>query len=206
MAFITFEGGEGAGKTTQIARLRRRLAEAGASVLITHEPGGSADADALRSLLVTGDPGRWSATAEILLNYAARESHLVHTVRPALAGGATVLCDRFMDSTRAYQGLAGGGPLDLIDRLERDIVGDTRPDLTLVFDLDPVRGLERARTRGGGDRYERKGLAFHRRLRQAFLDIAAAEPARCRIVDAGQGEDEVAEAVWRQVAPVVAGG
>ena len=156
--FITFEGGEGAGKSTQIAALAARMRDAGMEIVTTREPGGSPDADALRELLVTGEPGRWSPAGEALLNYAARESHLNHTIRPALMAGRSVLCDRFADSTRAY--------------------------ITLVFDLDPEVGLERARQRGGEDRFERKGLEFHRKLREAFRQIAAEHANRCYLVDA----------------------
>lgn len=195
--FITFEGGEGTGKSTQIARLTDRLRSRGQRVTSTREPGGTPAAEDLRRLLVSGDVSRWSTTAEALLNYAARDAHLNQLIRPALAQGEIVLCDRFMDSTRAYQGYAGGCSLALIDALESEVVGSTRPDLTLIFDLDPQRGLERARARGEGeDRYERKGIAFHRTLRDGFLDILRRNPARCRLVDAAGSVEEVAENVW----------
>ncbi len=178
--FITFEGGEGSGKSTQIRILGERLQQSGRKLRLTREPGGTPEGEAVRALLVSGDVGRWTAKAEALLNYAAREQHLVQVIRPALAEGAVVLCDRFMDSTRAYQGHAGGCAMAFIDALEHEIVGATRPDLTLIFDLDPEAGLKRARERGDGlaeDRYERKGSAFHQKLRQGFLAIAQAEPA-----------------------------
>lgn len=195
--FITFEGGEGTGKSTQIARLTDRLRSRGQRVTSTREPGGTPAAEDLRRLLVSGDVSRWSTTAEALLNYAARDAHLNQLIRPALAQGEIVLCDRFMDSTRAYQGYAGGCSLALIDALESEVVGSTRPDLTLIFDLDPQRGLERARARGEGeDRYERKGIAFHRTLRDGFLDILRRNPERCRLVDAAGSVEEVAENVW----------
>lgn len=197
--FITFEGGEGSGKSTQIRRLAAALQAQGRDVLITREPGGTPEAEAVRSLLVSGDVARWTAKSEALLNYAAREQHLEQVIRPALAAGKTVLCDRFMDSTRAYQGYAGGVDLGFIDALEKAIVGPTRPDLTLVFDLDPAVGLSRARSRGDAvaeDRYERKGIAFHSRLREGFLDILRKEPRRCRLVDAAQDIDAVAADVW----------
>jgi dTMP kinase len=149
---------------------------------------------------------RWTAKSEALLNYAAREQHLEQIIRPALAAGRTVLCDRFMDSTRAYQGYAGGCEAGFIDALERAIVGSTRPNLTLVFDLDPAIGLARARSRGDAvaeDRYERKGLAFHQKLREGFLDILRREPKRCRLVDASQDVDAVAEDVWSVVEGVL---
>ncbi len=197
--FITFEGGEGSGKSTQIRRLAAALQAQGRDVLITREPGGTPEAEAVRSLLVSGDVARWTAKSEALLNYAAREQHLEQVIRPALAAGKTVLCDRFMDSTRAYQGYAGGVDLGFIDALEKAIVGPTRPDLTLVFDLDPAVGLSRARSRGDAvaeDRYERKGIAFHSRLREGFLDILRKEPRRCRLVDAAQDIEAVAADVW----------
>ena len=197
--FITFEGGEGSGKSTQIRRLAARLEAEGRDVLITREPGGTPEAEAVRGLLVNGDVARWTPKSEALLNYAAREQHLEQVIRPALGAGRTVLCDRFMDSTRAYQGYAGGCDLGFIDALEKAIVGPTRPDLTLVFDLDPAIGLARAKSRGDAvseDRYERKGLAFHQKLREGFQDILRREPKRCRFIDAGQDVDQVAEDVW----------
>ena len=197
--FITFEGGEGAGKSTQIARLAERLRQEGHDVVTTREPGGSPDADAIRELLVTGEPGRWSAAGEALLNYAARESHLNHTIRPALAAGRTVLCDRFADSTRAYQGLAGGLGLEFVERLDRAVVAETQPDMTLVFDLDPQTGLERARQRGGADRFERKGIGFHRDLRDAFRQIAVQFSNRCHLIDASASVDDVASQIWKAV-------
>jgi dTMP kinase len=195
--FITFEGGEGTGKSTQLKRLAAHLAARGIKVATTREPGGTPEAEALRSLLVNGEPGAWSAEAEALLNYAARDSHLREVIRPALMRQELVLCDRFMDSTRAYQGYAGGCDLELIDRLENTIVAGTRPDLTFVFDLDPAIGLQRARQRNDGteDRFERKGLAFHQELRQGFLAIAKSEPMRCQVIDAGQSVDKVAAAI-----------
>lgn len=199
--FITFEGGEGAGKSTQTAMLAERLRQHAHQVIETREPGGSPDADAIRQLLVTGETGRWSPTSEILLNYAARESHLRQTILPALAAGKIVICDRFADSTRAYQGYAGAGDGKLIEQLDVSIVADAQPDLTLVFDLDPQIGLERAGLRGGDDRFERKGLEFHNRLRQGYLDIAGIFSDRCRIVDASGTIEEIAEAVWAYVLP-----
>lgn len=197
--FITFEGGEGSGKSTQIRRLAARLTAAGRGVLVTREPGGTPEAETIRALLVSGDVARWTAKSEALLNYAAREQHLEQVIRPALSAGKIVLCDRFMDSTRAYQGYAGGCDLSFIDALEGAIVGGTRPGLTLIFDLDPATGLSRARARGDSaaeDRYERKGLAFHMKLREGFLDILRRNPGRCRLIDASQAEEAVADDVW----------
>ena len=177
----------------------------GRDVVLTREPGGTPEAEAVRGLLVNGDVARWSPKAEALLNYAARDSHLAGVIRPALGAGRDVLCDRFMDSTRAYQAYAGGCDQGFIDALEQAIVGSTRPRLTLIFDLDPAVGLARARSRGDAeaeDRYERKGLAFHTRIREGFLDILRRNPQRCRLVDAALPVDEVAETVWSIVSGV----
>jgi dTMP kinase len=204
--FISFEGGEGSGKSTQIRLLAERLEGRGRNVLLTREPGGTPEAEAVRGLLVSGDVARWTAKAEALLNYAAREQHLEEVIRPALAAGRIVLCDRFMDSTRAYQGYAGGCDLAFIDALEKAVVGPTRPQLTLIFDVDPAAGLARARARGDAlteDRYERKGLAFHARLREGFLDILRRDPKRCRLVDASQELDAVSADVWSIVAGIL---
>ena len=199
--FITFEGGEGAGKSTQIIRLNDTLQKHGKSIVQTREPGGSTGAEDIRKLLVTGEPDRWSATTETLLNYAARDDHLNNTIRPALNAGHIVLCDRFMDSTRAYQGAAGGAPQELIKHLETTIIGQTTPDLTFIFDIDPEIGLTRTQSRDHGqeDRYENKPKAFHQLLRQAFLDIAKSEPKRCVIIDASQSQTDVAAEIWNTV-------
>ncbi len=199
--FITLEGGEGAGKSTHAGLLSERVRKAGREVLRTREPGGTAQGEAVRGLLLAGDVARWSAEAEALLNYAARDIHLKTVIRPALARGAVVICDRFMDSTRAYQQYAGGASPKLIDALEREIVGPTRPQVTLVFDLDPESGLRRAGHRGAADRFEAKGLDYHRKLREGFLAVALAEPQRCVLIDTSRDRAEVAEDVWRAVAP-----
>ena len=200
--FITFEGGEGAGKSTQIRRLAQRLAAQGHEVVQTREPGGSPGAEAIRALLVTGEADRWSSLTETLLMYAARRDHIERTIAPALARGDLVLCDRFVDSTRAYQGAAGGAPAALIATLEAEVVGTDIPDLTLILDLPVETGLARAAARGEGEaRFEAKGAAFHQRLRAAFQAIAAAEPQRCVLIDADTGVETVAEAIWRAVAP-----
>lgn len=175
--------------------------------MTSREPGGTPQGEALRALLVNGVTDQWSGEAEALLNYAARDAHLRQLIRPALECGTTVLCDRFMDSTRAYQGYAAGVDLTLIDALENAIVGTTRPDLTLILDIDPETGLNRASTRGAGveDRFERKGLTFHRALRAAFQQIAAAEPKRCRLIDASLPVGEVAERIQTAYAELVRG-
>lgn len=198
--FITFEGGEGAGKSTQVRRLAARLESRGVDVLMTREPGGSPGAETLRGLLVTGDADRWSPMAETLILYAAREDHLRRTIRPALDAGRWVLCDRFADSTRAYQGAAGGTDPAFIRALEDAVVGPTAPDLTLVLDMPADVGLARAAGRGEGEaRFESKGLAFHQRLRDGFLAIARAEPNRCAVVDAAGDMDAVEQAIWTAV-------
>ena len=198
--FITFEGGEGAGKSTQLRRLGDRLEAAGRVVVRTREPGGSPGAEAIRALLVTGEADRWSPMTETLLMYAARRDHVERVIRPALDRGAIVLCDRFADSTRAYQGAGGGAAATLISALEAAVLGDLRPDLTLMLDLPVDIGLARAASRGGGEaRFEAKGAPFHARLRAAFLAIADAEPERCAVIDATRDEAAVAAAVWEWV-------
>ncbi len=201
--FITFEGGEGAGKSTQLRRLAARLRAAGREVVATREPGGSPGAEALRDLVVSGAHDRWSPLAELLIFYAARADHLERTIRPALERGAVVLSDRFADSSRAYQGAGGGLDEALVGVVDKAVVGTTRPDLTLILDLPVDAGLARAAERGGDDRFEGKGAAFHQRLRSAFLAIAGEEPERCRVVDAAGSPDAVETVVWAQVAPVL---
>lgn len=203
--FITLEGGEGAGKSTQVRRLAAALSARGIDVVQTREPGGTPGAEDIRSLLVTGDPARWDAMTETLLHYAARRAHVEKTVKPALARGTWVISDRFADSTMAYQGYAGSVGREAVAALHSLVLGDFTPDLTLVLDLPVETGLARARARMSGssqaeDRYERMGLAFHESLRAAFHDIAAREPARCRLVDAGGNPDQVAAALWQAVA------
>lgn len=194
--FITFEGGEGAGKSTQAARLAERLGARGLEVVRTREPGGTPGAEALRGLLVDGPADRWSPLAEALMMNAARSDHLDRVIRPALARGAWVICDRFADSTRAYQGAAGGLAAEAVERLETLVVDGTKPDLTLVFDLPVEVGLARAGVReGGAARFESKGADFHARLREAFLAIAAREPDRCAVIDAAGSPDQVFSAV-----------
>jgi dTMP kinase len=190
--FITIEGGEGAGKSTQIRRLAERLTAGGFEVVVTREPGGSPGAESIRALLVTGESDRWSPTTETLLLYAARRDHIERVIEPALDRGAVVLCDRFHDSTRAYQGAAGAVDPALIAFLESHVLAGVTPDLTLVLDLPAEAGLARAAARGEGEgRFEAKGAAFHERLRAAFLEIAAREPVRCAVIDATGDADAV---------------
>ncbi len=199
--FITFEGGEGGGKSTQLRLLADALKADGIDVVTTREPGGSPGAEDIRALLVRGDVDRWDGITEALLHSAARRDHLVRTVWPALARGAWVLCDRFADSTLAYQGYGHGLDLATIGDLTRIAVGDFAPDLTVVLDLPVETGLGRAGGRGGGeDRYERMGLEFHQRLRQGFLAIAGADPGRCVVVDAARPVAAVHQAVLAALA------
>ena len=198
--FITFEGGEGTGKSTQVRRLVGRLQARGLEVVQTREPGGSPGAEDIRNLVLNGAADRWSPRTEALMMFAARSDHLERTIRPALDAGAWVVCDRFADSSRAYQGAGGGVPPGFIEALDATVVGDDQPDLTLVFDLPVERGLERAFGRGLFEvRFESKGLAFHQRLRDGFLAIARAHPQRCVVIDASGNEDEVEARVWAAV-------
>jgi len=195
--FITFEGGEGSGKSTQIRLLAQRLSALGHEVVVTREPGGSTGAEALRTLLVNGPTDRWSPLSETLILYAARADHIERTISPSLDRGAWVLSDRFADSTRAYQGAAGGVDPGFIAALETRVLGPVRPALTLLLDLPAESGLRRAAVRSEGEtRFEEKGLAFHKALRRAFLEIADLEPDRCRVIDAERGIDDVAAAIW----------
>ncbi|ESQ77068.1 dTMP kinase [Asticcacaulis sp. YBE204] len=199
--FITFEGGEGAGKSTQVKALVTRLREQGLEVVQTREPGGSGGAEALRDLLVNGDAGRWSPVSETLMMYAARANHLEQVIRPALARGAWVVCDRFADSTRAYQGAGGGVTAEFIEQLDQTVVGDTQPDLTIVMDMPVEAGLARALSRGGEEnRFESKGLAFHERLRQGFIARAATDRQRYRVIDADRPIETLTADIWAVVA------
>ncbi len=191
--FITIEGGEGAGKSTQVRRLADVLRDAGHSVVATREPGGSDGADRIRDLLVRGPADRWDPETELLLHFAARRDHLVRTVWPALERGEWVISDRFADSTMAYQGYGHELGRVAVEQIYASVVGQFGPDLTLILDLPVDEGLRRAASRRDGeDRYERMDIAFHRRLRDGFLDIAKREPGRCVVVDAMGSEDEVA--------------
>lgn len=194
-SFISFEGGEGAGKSTQIRRLAERLSAAGHDVVVTREPGGSPGAEAIRDLLVNGAADRWSPVTETLLMYASRRDHLERVIRPALAQGKVVLCDRFADSTRAYQGAGGDAPASLIAALEDHVLNGTIPTLTLILDLPAEVGLSRAEARGGAARFESKGLDFHQRLRAGYLEIARREPERCVVIDADAELDAVTAAI-----------
>ena len=182
--FITLEGGEGAGKSTQIQVIKDYLLTCGNDVVVTREPGGTSEGQEIRNLLVSGDKDKWSPLSETLLIMADRAAHLERVIRPALAEGKYVVCDRFFDSTKAYQGVAGGLGLDVIHNLQQPVLGTTLPDFTLLLDIDPEKGLRRAQERGGELRFESKTLAYHRTLRNAFLDFAAQEPDRIFVIDA----------------------
>jgi dTMP kinase len=198
--FITFEGGEGGGKSTQAARLAQHLEEHGRQVVLTREPGGTPEGEAIRSLLVTGEQRRFAPLSEALLNNAQRLEHLQKVIRPALAAGSVVISDRFMDSTRIYQGVVGGVDARLIAVLEDAVVGRTRPDLTVILDVPTEIGLARARARQGQpDRFESRDLAFHEALRAGFLAIAASEPERCAVFDTGRDKEEVFSAILAEV-------
>lgn len=191
--FITLEGGEGAGKSTQISWLKTHFEGRGRKVVTTREPGGSPGAEMIRKLLVEGPPERWDGPTEALLHFAARREHLRSTVWPALARGDWVICDRFADSTRAYQGYGHGIDLAMLERLYDSAVGDFRPDLTIVLDLPVEVGLARAATRRGTEnRYENLPRAFHDRVRAGFLEIAKRDPKRCVVVDANRDIEKIA--------------
>ena len=197
--FITLEGGEGAGKSTLARGLGEALRTRGLEVVQTREPGGAPGADAIRALLVQGDANRWSAKEEALLFAAARLNHLEHTVRPALRRGAWVVCDRYVDSTRAYQ--VGGGGLDprLLDELNAMIEADA-PDVTIILDVPPEAGLTRSRGQEAGeDRFERKDADFHARVRAEFLAIAKRDPRRCVVIDASRPREEVLAAAMAAI-------
>ena len=198
--FITFEGGEGAGKTTQVRRLAERLKLLGREVVETREPGGSPGAEAMRHILLRGIAKPLGTEAEAMLFAAARDDHMMATIRPALARGAWVLCDRFIDSTRVYQGALGNVDPRLIRELERLVVGIDMPDLTLVLDVPPETGFARVKKRGEAtNRFEEEDLQFHRELRAAYRDIAEREPERCVLIEADQSADIVAVRVWMAV-------
>jgi dTMP kinase len=201
--FITFEGGEGAGKSTQVRRLVERLNASGIETFATREPGGTPLAEAYRHALLSGAIAPLGPAAEALVFSAARIDHLDRKIVPALAEGRIVVCDRFIDSTRAYQGALGHLDPKLIAALERVVVGRFRPDLTFILDLPSEIGLARAAARRAGDavadRFEGQNLAFHEGLRRAFLDIAGREPQRCCVVDSTRPQAEVAETIWHAV-------
>lgn len=202
--FVTFEGGEGAGKSTQVERLALRLRTRGVRVVTTREPGGSPRAERIREAVLCGSAKAFGPLAEALLFSAARIDHLQTTIRPALREGAFVLCDRFADSTRVYQGVLGDLDAGLMRALERVVVERTRPDLTIVLDVPAEVGLERADSRRRArrehpDRFETEGRGFHDSLRRAFQRLAEAEPKRCVLIDGTREPEQVAAAIWSEV-------
>jgi len=197
--FVSFEGGEGAGKSTQIRHLAERLRERGHEVLVTREPGGSPGAEAVRHVLLSGAAEMFGTRMEAILFAAARNDHVEDVIRPALARGAIVLCDRFMDSSRVYQGVTGNLEPDYIEALQRVAVNGVIPHCTLILDIPAEVGLERARKRASAiaapDRFEKEEMQTHEKRREAFLDIAAREPERCHVIDAQRPEDKIAEEI-----------
>jgi dTMP kinase len=198
--FISFEGGEGAGKSTQLHLLADRLRGRGVEVVTSREPGGTEGADAIRELILTGAAERWGVRADALLMNAARADHVERLIRPSLARGAWVVCDRYADSTLVYQGIGGGLAESELRALHKVATGDLWPDLTLILDIPEDEGLARAISRPGKElRFESKGAAFHATVREGFRARAAAEPGRCRLIDAPGSVEEVAERIWAAV-------
>jgi len=200
--FITFEGGEGSGKSTQAKLLAEKLKSLGVGVKLTREPGGSPAAEVIRHILLSGAAKPLGAEAEAMLFAAARDDHLATTIRPAIDKGFWVISDRFADSTRVYQGVLGQVDPRLIRRLERIIIGDTWPDLTFILDVPADEGLQRAHARrgeGAVDRFEGETAEFHSKLREAYRQLAASEPGRCILIDATQPKEKVAEQIWSLV-------
>ncbi|MEP3280557.1 MAG: dTMP kinase [Stappiaceae bacterium] len=208
--FITFEGGEGAGKSTQIARLADKLQSEGIASIITREPGGSPGAEAIRHVILSGAAESLGPDAEAMLFAAARSDHIEQTIKPALSRGKWVLCDRFVDSTQVYQGEGGADPR-IVDALKLISIGSCMPDLTIIIDIPAEIGLERARKRqtaehpGAPDRFEKEALSIHEGRRQAFLKLAADNPGRCVVVDGMQGIDGVEQQVWNVAKSLVHG-
>ena len=200
--FITFEGGEGTGKSTQAALLAKKLSTFGIAVVQTREPGGSPGAEIIRHILLSGAAKPLGANAEALLFAAARADHIATVIKPAMRAGKWVVCDRFLDSTRVYQGLDGSVGRPFVKALEKLTVGNFLPEITFILDLPAKVGLDRARTRRGGaaaDRFETEALAYHEALNAAFREIAAKEPLRCVLIDASASTEKVAADVWNVV-------
>lgn len=200
--FISFEGGEGAGKSTQIMRLSEKLRRKGYDTLVTREPGGSPGAEALRQIILSGAAEPFGPRMEAILFAAARSDHVEQAIRPALERGAIVLCDRFLDSSRVYQGAGSDENRDFVETLVHVAVNGVMPDMTLIFDIDAEIGLSRAAARRGvdeADRFEKETLEIHQRRREAYLAIAEREPDRCIIIDASADEDEVEDVVTAAV-------
>lgn len=206
--FITFEGGEGSGKTTQIKLLADKLNEQGQDVIITREPGGTAEAEKIRSLLVNRDGGDWTPLAEVLLLFAARSMHVEKLIKPALTAGKTVICDRFTDSTRAYQSYGHGLPIETVESINKTTLNGFEPEVTFILDLPVETGLARAGKRltedaSKEDRFEKLKTDFHERLRQGYLDIAKKNPKRCMVINADDSVEAVAAAIHDRLQKVV---
>ncbi|MEM7679852.1 MAG: dTMP kinase [Pseudomonadota bacterium] len=206
--FISFEGGEGGGKTTQINKLADLLTSEGYKVVTTREPGGTAEGDKIRDFIVQREGGDWSAMAEALLVLTARTMHVERVLKPALEEGKVVITDRFSDSTYAYQGYGRGLDLKTLDGLHNNVIGDLKPDLTFILDVDPKEGLSRSERRLASeqlgvdqteDRFERLEVEFHEKIRNGFLEIAANEPERCVVIDASQSIEDIAEQIKARV-------
>ena len=197
---IVIDGVDGSGKGVQTRRLHRSLIDQGYVALLTREPGGSPAAEDIRRLLVAGDPQKWDSMTELLLMYAARRAHLRDTIWPALANDQWVVSDRFADSSRAFQGIAGGVGLDTVERVHEIALGDFAPELVLILDIPTDTALQRARQRGGDeDRFEKKGSAYQQQVRDAFLQIAATDPVRYRVIDADRSRNEVSDSIVETV-------
>ncbi|MEH6631813.1 MAG: dTMP kinase [Halopseudomonas aestusnigri] len=198
--FISLEGGEGAGKSTQIKHLSKYLTDNGLSNIQTREPGGTPGAEKIRDLLVRGDVSLWTPKTEALLMFASRQEHVEKVIKPALTAGKWVICDRFADSSVAYQGIGHGLGMDSIESLHQWVLGDFKPDLTLILDLPVSVGLERTLAHSVGEnRFEDMDVSFHERMREGFLSIANSYPERCTVIDATQSENEVAEDILENV-------
>lgn len=195
--FITFEGGEGAGKSTQISRLAETLRKHGKTVIVSREPGGSPGAEAVRHVILSGAAEQFGTEVEAILFAAARNDHVEQIIRPAVEAGKIVLCDRFMDSTRVYQGMSGGLDATFVANLERVAINGMVPDLTIILDIDPAIGLRRAAIRRAGpaDRFEKETVETHQRRREGFLAIAKAEAKRCVVIDALKDADSIADKI-----------
>ena len=194
--FITFEGGEGSGKSTQIKILKNKLSKKH-KVIVTREPGGTTEAELIRKLLVKGKSNKWSGTTEVLLNFTARKDHVDKIIIPSLKNGKWVLCDRFSDSTLAYQGYGRNVSENLIRNLNRSLINNLKPSLTILLDIDPNVGLGRSKRRNNNElRYENMPLSYHKKIRSAYLDIAKQNKKRIKIIDASLDKDLISEIIW----------
>jgi len=197
---IVIDGVDGSGKGVQTRRLHQALMRAGLQSILTREPGGSPAAEEIRKLLVEGEPEKWDSMTELLLMYASRKTHLNDIIQPALKQGQWVVCDRFADSSRAFQGIAGELGIEIVEKVHQLVVGSFEPDLVLILDIPESVALERALSRGGSeDRFEKKGSGYQARVRQAFLKIAAIDPQRYQVIDANQAIDEVTLAILETI-------